>query len=77
MPTKYKAVAYCQGTGLALTSGDKSFYMNPSGRISEKFKLFPQSAVMKHHYIPINPIEGDADTMLVIFQRLEERLNAE
>jgi L-ascorbate metabolism protein UlaG (beta-lactamase superfamily) len=71
----YVAVAYCPDTGLALTSedGKQAFYMDQQGQVSPMQKTFPASAVLKHHYMSIGPVRGDATTLFALFKRLEEK----
>lgn len=76
MSQVYVAAAYCPNTGLALTSEDKNsaFYMDPSGSIVPMGQSFPASAVLKHHYIELRPLKGDAATMLQLYNKLESEL---
>lgn len=76
MSETYVAAAYCPNTGLALTSedGEKSFYMDLYGTVKPMFKEFPASAVLKHHYMELRPIKGDAPRMLELFNKLEAQL---
>lgn len=72
----YTAVAYCPHTGMALKQGDKSFYLSPEGELQEMFKMFPESAVLKHHYIEIKPVQGNLQDMVHLFRKLDERVSA-
>lgn len=76
MPQIYVAAAYCPNTGMALTSesGDSSFYMDQNGTVIPMFKEFPASAILKHHYIELRPLKGDASLMLELYNKLESKL---
>ena len=70
----YTAVAYCPHTGLALRQGDKSFYLSPDGRLKEMFKLFPESAVLKHHYMPIKEVTGTVQELQRLMAMLDQKV---
>lgn len=72
----YTAVAYCPHTGMALKQGDKSFYLSPEGELQEMFKMFPESAVLKHHYIEIKPVQGNLQDMVKLINTLDARASA-
>jgi hypothetical protein len=71
----YTAVAYCPHTGMALKQGDKSFYLSPEGELKEMFKMFPESAVLKHHYIEIKPMESTVENLVSLMHRLDQKMD--